>query len=162
LQNATLAKWLGLAAVLVVLDQLVKLVVVRSLELGERIPVLPFFSWVRWHNTGAAFSMLNDLGGWQRWLFVALALGFSGFLLYELRRLAEGERLQAFVYALILGGALGNMIDRLRTGYVVDYVLVHYQEWYFPAFNLADSALSVGAVLWILLLLREGKRERAA
>ncbi len=154
--------WLALSALIVAVDQLTKWVVVTSLAYGERINVLPVFSWVRWHNDGAAFSMLAGSGGWQRWFFVALALAFTVFIVYELRRLKITERYMAFVYALILGGALGNMIDRLVQGYVVDFILVHYGDWYFPAFNVADIALSCGAGLWIGFLIVSGIRERNA
>jgi signal peptidase II len=139
--------WIGLSLLVVTLDQLSKWVVVENLRLGERVDVLPFFSWVRWQNDGAAFSLLSGSGG--RWFFVALAVGFAGFIIYELRRLPLNSRLMGWVYGLILGGALGNGVDRLFSGHVVDFVLVHYAGWHFPAFNVADSALSVGAVLWI-------------
>jgi signal peptidase II len=139
--------WFGLSLAIVAVDQLTKWLIVTNLRLGERIDVLPFFSWVRWHNDGAAFSLLSGSGA--RWFFVALALGFAAFIIYELRRLPVESRLMGWVYALILGGALGNGTDRLLSGYVVDFVLVHYAGWHFPAFNVADSALSIGAALWI-------------
>ncbi|MGI9326833.1 MAG: signal peptidase II [Pseudomonadales bacterium] len=166
-QTATLAQrartwpWLLLAALVVCADQLSKAVVVRNLDLHERIDVLPIFAWVRWHNEGAAFSMFNDAGGWQRWVFVGLAIGFVGFLLYELRRLPTTQKIMGWVYALIMGGAIGNGIDRALNGYVVDFVLVHYQTYYFPAFNVADAALSCGAVLWIFVMIMEHRQERA-
>jgi signal peptidase II len=145
--------WLGLSVVVLVIDQLTKWLVVQNLRLGERVDVLPFFSWVRWHNDGAAFSMLS--GGSGRWFFVLLALGFTIFIIYELRRLPIDSRLMGWAYALILGGALGNGSDRLLSGYVVDFALAHYEGWYFPAFNVADSALTVGAILWIGSMLLE-------
>lgn len=151
--------WLSLSGVVIVLDQLSKWVVISNLAVGDRIVVAPYFSWVRWHNDGAAFSMLAGSGGWQRWFFVSLAIAFTVFIIYELRKLPLGEKFMAFVYALILGGALGNMLDRLRLGYVVDFILVHYEDWYFPAFNVADMALSCGAVLWIGYLLLEARRQ---
>jgi signal peptidase II len=153
-------KWLGLAGLVVALDQLVKVVVTRALALGDEVAVLPFLSWVRWHNEGAAFSILSDGGGWQRWFFIVLAVGFVGFILYELRRLPAEQRLMGWVYGLIAGGAVGNLIDRVLHGYVVDYVLFHYGSWYFPAFNVADMALTVGAVLWIGSMLVEYLHER--
>lgn len=153
--------WLLLALVVLTIDQLSKWVVVQHLDLGDRIDVWSIFSWVRWHNEGAAFSMLSDAGGWQRWMFVALAVGFSLFLLYELRRLPAGERVMGWVYGLILGGALGNLVDRAMNGYVVDFLLFHYEQHYFPAFNVADSALFCGAVLWIVMMIVELRRERA-
>ena len=153
--------WLALAGLVIALDQGTKLIVVRSLMLGDQIPVLPFFSWVRWHNEGAAFSMLADAGSWKRAFFIALAVGFSAFILYELRRMPAKDRLMGCVYGLILGGALGNLYDRVFRGHVVDFVLFHWEQWYFPAFNVADSALFCGAVLWIALMVRDYRQERA-
>ena len=156
----SLLRWLSISGIVVVLDQLSKWVVASNMQLGDHLPVLPFFSWVRWHNEGAAFSMLSDSGDWKRWFFVTLAIGFTAFIVYELRQLKVNDRFMAFVYALILGGALGNMVDRLVYGYVVDFILVHYQDWYFPAFNIADIALSCGAMLWIGFVLLEAKRTK--
>lgn len=153
-------KWLGVSAVVVALDQLVKSWVTRSLAYGEEIPVLPFLSWVRWHNEGAAFSILNDAAGWQRWFFIVLAIAFVAFIVYELRRLPREHQLMGLVYGLIVGGAIGNLVDRVLHGYVVDFVLLHWQQYYFPAFNVADSALSVGATLWIGAMIFEYRRER--
>ena len=153
-------KWLSLAGVVVVLDQLVKAWVVAVLAVGERVPVAPVLSWVRWHNEGAAFSMLSDASGWQRWFFIVLALAFVVFIVFELRRLPADQRLMGWVYGLIAGGAIGNLIDRVMHGYVVDYVLLHWGRHYFPAFNVADAALTVGAVLWIGVMIAEHRRER--
>ena len=155
-----LLAWLSFSGLVVALDQLSKWGVTTNMALGDHIPVWPIFSWVRWHNTGAAFSMLSEGGGWQRWFFVTLAIGFTAFIIYELRRLQITEKFMAFVYALILGGALGNMIDRLFHGYVVDFILFYYRDWYFPAFNVADIALSCGAALWIGYLVLEFRQER--
>jgi len=156
--------WLGISALVVILDQFTKWIVSINLAVNEHIAVWPFFSWVRWHNDGAAFSMLAGGGsdGWQRWFFVTLAIGFTGFIVYELRRLPAGDKFMAVVYALILGGALGNMIDRLFAGHVVDFILVHYGDWYFPAFNVADIALSCGATLWIGYILLDSWRNRSS
>jgi signal peptidase II len=148
-------RWLSVAAGVIIADQLTKWWVVSTLALGERVQVLPVFAWVRWHNEGAAFSFLAGAGGWQRWFFVALAVGFSGYLIYEISRLRREEGGLGWVYGLILGGALGNLLDRLLHGHVVDFVLVHYQDYIFPAFNVADSALFCGAALWILLMIRD-------
>jgi signal peptidase II len=126
------------------------------------VPVLPVFSWIRLHNEGAAFSILADQGGWQRWMFVALAIGFSTYLVVEIRRLPATERLLGWAYGFVLGGALGNLWDRAVNGYVVDFALAHYDNHYFPAFNVADAAISIGATLWILSMLRDVRRERAA
>lgn len=153
-------RWLGISALVVALDQLTKWYVTTTLALGERVEVLPIFSWVRWHNDGAAFSILAGSGGWQRWFFVLLAVAFTLFILYELRKLPTGDRLMGLVYGLILGGALGNGIDRLLHGYVVDFLRFHYDRWGFPAFNVADIALFCGATLWIGLLAMEFLRER--
>jgi len=153
-------KWLSLAALVVLVDQLVKGLVVSVMVLGDRVPVTPFLTWVRWHNEGAAFSILSDAAGWQRWFFVVLALAFAVFIIYELRRLPREQRLMGVVYGLILGGAVGNLIDRVLHGYVVDYVLLHWGPYYFPAFNVADAALSVGAALWIGVMIQEYRRER--
>jgi signal peptidase II len=155
-------RWLGLSALVVVVDQLAKGWVVAALEYGESRNLLPVLSLVRWHNEGAAFSMLAGAGGWQRWFFVALALVFVAFIVYELRRLPDSSRAMGWVYGLVLGGAIGNLIDRALQGYVVDFVLVHWRSWYFPAFNVADAALSCGAVLWIGVLVLEHRRERRA
>jgi len=155
-----LFKWLGLGALVVLIDQASKWYVEHRLALGDEVAVLPFFSWVRWHNEGAAFSLLSEAGGWQRWFFVALAIAFVAFIIYELRRLPEGQRAMGWVYGLIVGGAVGNLIDRIVNGYVVDFVLLHYRHYYFPAFNVADSALTIGATLWIGVTIAEYVRAR--
>ena len=152
--------WLGVAAVVVACDQASKWLAGAAIGSGERIEVLPFLSWVLWHNDGAAFSLMSGLGGWQRWFFLALGAGFCAFIVYELRRLEVGGLLQGWGCALILGGALGNMVDRLATGHVVDFVLIHYGAWYFPAFNLADAALTCGAALWIFCMVRDSRKEK--
>ena len=153
-------KWLTLGALVVALDQIVKRWVTSALNLGEEVPVLPFLSWVRWHNEGAAFSILSDAAGWQRWFFIVLAIAFVAFIVYELRRLPRDQRLMGWVYGLIVGGAVGNLVDRVLHGYVVDFVLLHWRPYYFPAFNVADTALSIGAVLWIGAMIFEYRRER--
>ncbi len=153
-----MVKWLGLSGLVVLLDQLTKYYVVSALAYDERIQVLPFFAWVRWHNEGAAFSFLAGAGGWQRYFFICLAIGFSAFIIYELKRLPKEDRLMGCVFGLILGGAIGNLIDRLTHGYVVDFILVHYNQYNFPAFNIADSALFCGAALWILLMIHEHRQ----
>jgi len=159
-------RWLGSAALIIVADRLTKTFVAATLELGERVPVLPVLSWVHLNNRGAAFSFLADGGGWQRWFFVTLAIGFCGYLLFEMRRLGPNprgvDRLSGWGFALILGGAIGNLYDRIFHGFVVDFVLVHWGDYYFPAFNVADSAISVGAALWILAMLLEARAKRSA
>jgi signal peptidase II len=145
-------KWLSISGLVLILDQATKAFVTHTLAHGERVAVLPVFSWVHWQNEGAAFSMLATAGGWQRWVFVTLALGMSAYILYELKRLDPREKLLGVAFSLILGGAIGNGVDRAVSGYVVDFILVHYRNWYFPAFNVADSALFLGAVCWIWLM----------
>ena len=155
--NASLAPWLGIAAAVVVLDQLTKAMIVAAFRLGDARTVTPFFDIVRAHNRGAAFSFLNDASGWQRWFFVALGIAAAGFIVWLLRR-HGGQRMFGWALALILGGALGNVIDRLVHGHVVDFVQVHWQQHYFPAFNVADSAITIGAMLLILDELRRVRR----
>jgi len=162
MRRIDLWRWLGFAVLVVTLDRVAKYIVVQVLALGERVPVWPFFSWIHLQNDGAAFSFLSGAGGWQRWLFVAIAIGFSIYLIYEMRRLPVDKKLQGWAFALILGGAWGNLIDRVLSGRVVDFVLVHYQQYYFPAFNVADSAIFLGAVAWIALMIRDSRREGSA
>ena len=149
--NAGASSWLWLAGVIIVLDQWTKRVVSSALELYETREVLPVFNITLLHNEGAAFSFLANAGGWQRWFFVVLAVVVSGVILAWLRRLpARGQTMLAIGLALILGGALGNVIDRALLGYVVDFIQVHYGGWFFPSFNVADSAITVGAGLVII------------
>lgn len=143
--------WVIPAAVIVVLDQITKLWITKTMELYETIELLPFFNLRLMHNPGAAFSFLSDAGGWQRWLFITLAglvsAGIVAWLLYLPRR---GEARLAAGLSLILGGAVGNLIDRIVYGYVVDFIDLYYADWHWPAFNLADAAITVGAGLVIL------------
>ena len=143
-----MTKWLGLALAIIVLDHLTKWWVSSSLDYQEAISVLPFFSLVLVHNTGAAFSFLADAGGWQRWFFIAIGIVATVIIVRLLKRHAHETRL-AFALALVLGGALGNVIDRVVLGHVVDFLYFHYQDFGWPAFNVADSAISVGAALLI-------------
>jgi signal peptidase II len=131
-------------------DQWSKWLIERTLQLSEVRYYLPVFNLVRAHNRGAAFSMFDAASGWQRWVFSALAVVVSVTLIVWLARLERRAALMAAALALILGGALGNVIDRLRLGYVIDFVQVHWQEHYFPAFNVADSAITVGAAILLL------------
>jgi len=140
------ASWLGLAGAVVLLDQFTKLWVLGSFALHERLVVTSFFNLVLVYNPGASFSFLADAGGWQRWFFVALALVISVWLVVAIRRHAV-ERLLPAALALVLGGALGNVIDRLRFGAVVDFLDFHLAGWHWPAFNVADSAITVGVAL---------------
>lgn len=161
--NAGASNWLWVSFVVMVLDQWVKGLVVERFDLYDSITVLPVLDITRLHNTGAAFSFLAGASGWQRWFFIGLGVVVSTAILIWLRRLpARGQQLLAAGLALILGGALGNVIDRVRWGYVVDFIHVHYERWYFPAFNVADSAITLGAVLLILDALLEGRRASSA
>lgn len=153
---------LTLAAIVVVLDQLSKWVVVATMNFGARIDVLPFFSWVHARNYGAAWSMLNDAGGWQRWFFLVVGVVFCAIVVTELRRLPAIATLPRVAFGLLLGGAVGNMIDRALYGYVVDFVFFYHGSWSFPAFNVADSAITIGAALFIWTLLQDWRRERAS
>jgi signal peptidase II len=157
--DASLAPWLGLAAIVILLDQIAKAVIVRTMHLGETIRIYSWFDIVRAHNTGAAFSFLRDASGWQRWMFIGLGVAAAVFIVYMLRR-HGAQTLFATALAFILGGALGNVIDRVWHGYVVDFLQVHHGGSYFPAFNLADSAISLGAACLILDELMRVRRGR--
>ena len=143
------AHWYGLAGLVIVLDQLSKWLVLSSLAFGETIYFAPFWNWVLTFNPGAAFSFLADQPGWQRWFFTVLALAISAWIALELKK-HPGEKLLALAMSLVMGGALGNVIDRVRFGAVVDFIQWHVAGYYWPAFNIADSAITVGAVLLVL------------
>lgn len=149
--------WLSLAVL--ILDQLSKYWVQLVLMPYERVPLLPFFNLTLVFNKGAAFSILDDAGGWQRYFFIALASGVALGLAVWLTRISPRERLLAFGLALIIGGALGNLVDRIVLGQVVDFLDFHWAGWHWPAFNVADSAISVGvaALLWDSLVSSRGK-----
>ena len=144
----TAGGWFTLAGVVIVLDQLSKWVVLNTLSLGDTRYVAPFWNWVLTFNPGAAFSFLADQPGWQRWFFTVLASVVSAWLALEIRRNAS-QRLLSLSMALIMGGALGNVVDRVRFGAVVDFIQWHVAGYYWPAFNVADSAITVGAVLLV-------------
>ena len=156
--------WLLLSTAIVVLDQVTKQLVIENMTLYQRVQITSFFDLVRLHNTGAAFSFLADASGWQNWLFTGIAVVVSVGILYWLVTLpAKDRRTLAMGLALVLGGAVGNVIDRSFYGYVVDFILLHYQEWSYPAFNIADSAITCG----VILILYDGvvldrRRQRAA
>jgi len=143
------AKWLSLSAVVILLDQLTKRLAEAGLTYAEPVAVLPSFNFTLLYNRGAAFSFLDDAGGWQRWFFVAVSVLASVALLFWLGKLKAEQRLLAVALALILGGAIGNLIDRLWLGHVIDFIQVYYRDFYWPAFNIADSAITVGAVLLV-------------
>ena len=154
-------RWLPLALAVILADHLVKAWMVRHFAPFERVHVLPVLDIILTYNTGAAFSFLAGAAGWQRWLFVALAVGVSAVLLAWLRRLdARQHGLLACGLALIVGGAVGNMVDRLTLGRVVDFIHAHWGPHYFPAFNVADSAITIGAAILILDAWREGRAAR--
>jgi len=156
--------WLGLALIVIVLDQVTKTLIVSQFALHDSHTLTPFFNIVRTHNPGAAFSFLAGADGWQRWFFVVLGIAASGFIVWMLRKHPE-QTLFCFAVSLILGGALGNVIDRLLHGYVVDFLDFHFRflqplfpQGHFPSFNVADSAITVGAVCLILDELRRVRR----
>jgi signal peptidase II len=149
------AAWLWLSVSVVALDQATKFLVTRFLDVYQRVEVLPVLDFTLLHNTGAAFSILADASGWQRGFFITLGIAVSAMLVTWLWRLPRGERLLPIALSLIVGGAIGNVIDRIAHGYVVDFVHAHWGGAYFPAFNIADSAITIGAVLLMLDAFRE-------
>jgi signal peptidase II len=152
-------RWLPLSLAVIVADQASKAWILQHFSLFERVHLLPVLDVILTYNTGAAFSMLADAAGWQRWVFVCLALGVSVTLILWLRRLAAATHaLVAAGLALIVGGALGNVLDRLRLGHVIDFIHAHWGQHYFPAFNVADSAITIGAGLLLLDAWREARR----
>ena len=162
--NRGLLPWLGIAAIVILLDQFTKVLVVGWMQHGDSREIASFFNLVRAHNSGAAFSFLANAGGWQRWFFVGLGAAATGFIIYMLRQ-HGGQRLFAWALSLILGGAIGNVIDRLVHGYVVDFLDFHwaflsglFPGGHFPAFNVADCAISVGAALLIVDEVRRVRR----
>ena len=171
-------KWLWLSAFVVLLDQVSKTLASQLLEVYQSVEFIPLLQFTLLHNKGAAFSFLSSAGGWQRWLFTLLALFVSGIIVAWLRRLPAQERLQAAGLALILGGALGNVIDRVVLGYVVDFIDFYYpaeqclplfskvmtsvSQCHWPAFNIADSAIFVGVVILIVDSIRSGKKHHVS
>jgi len=154
-----LLPWLGLALILVIADQFTKTLILGYYRLGDATYVTSFFNVVRAHNTGAAFSFLADSSGWQRWFFTAIGVGAAVFIVWMLRSHA-GQKLFSFALACIMGGAIGNVIDRLMHGYVVDFLDFHIAGRHFPAFNVADSAITIGAVCLVLDELLRVRRGR--
>ena len=147
--QTSLLQWLGLAFILLLADQFTKILIVGYYHLGDSTYVSSFFNVVRVHNTGAAFSFLASAGGWQRWFFTAIGLIAAAVIVWMIRS-HPGQKLFCFALACILSGALGNVIDRLLYGYVVDFLDFHWAGWHFPAFNVADSAITIGAACLIL------------
>ena len=152
-------QWLGLAFIILLADQFTKVLILGYYRLGDSTVVTSFFNVVRVHNSGAAFSFLADASGWQRWFFTVLGFAASGFIIWMLKS-HSGQRLFSFALACILGGAIGNVIDRLLHGYVVDFLDFHWRGMHFPAFNIADSAISIGAACLILDELLRVRRGR--
>lgn len=153
-----LALWLGLSALIILLDQLSKIAVLRTFAYGEARPVTDFFNLVLVYNRGAAFSFLAQAGGWQRWLFIAIGVAATVFIIWLLKRHA-GQRMFCLALALIMGGALGNVIDRVAYGHVIDFLDFYVGRYHWPAFNLADSAIFLGAALLILDEIRRVRRQ---
>jgi signal peptidase II len=147
MRNFVMLKWLWLSLLALILDQASKLAIAGSMQLYQSIPVMPYFNLTYVHNTGAAFSFLSEAGGWQRWFFAGLALVISAVIAVWLARLKQHETLLAVALSLVLGGAIGNLIDRLAYGYVIDFLDVYYKTWHWPAFNIADSAITLGVML---------------
>ncbi len=150
MRDKVMLKWLWLSLLAVILDQASKLTIAGSMQLYESIEIMPFFKLTYVHNTGAAFSFLSEAGGWQRWFFAGLALVIGAVIAVWLARLKKHETLLAVALALVLGGAAGNLIDRLAYGYVIDFLDVYYESWHWPAFNIADSAITLGVILMLL------------
>jgi signal peptidase II len=158
--GTAIGMWLGIAAAVVALDQATKFAVERAFAYGERLAIVPgFFDLTLVYNRGAAFSFLANAAGWQRWFFIGLGAVAAAFIVWLLARHGS-QRLFAFALALILGGAIGNVVDRIVHGHVVDFVLLHWQRHFFPAFNVADSAITIGAVLLVVDELRRVRRHR--
>lgn len=157
-------RWLILSLIIILFDQLTKYIAVDIIPLYESIEVFPFFNWTLMYNEGAAFSFLSDQGGWQRWFLIILSSIVTAVLVIWLFRLLHDERSIAISLSLIIGGAIGNLIDRILLGHVVDFIHLHYQSYYWPAFNVADSAITIGVTIMIVDSLffaqkREAQRE---
>lgn len=142
--------WLWLSALVIVVDQVTKRVIDSAMQLHQTIELIPYFQLTYMRNQGAAFSFLSGAGGWQRWFFIGLAIVASVFIFVWLRKLDPSRRREAVAWALVLGGALGNLIDRILYGYVIDFLDVYVGDWHWPAFNVADSAITVGVALLLL------------
>lgn len=158
--NFFVGRWYALAALVFALDWLTKHMASSALRYGEPVVITEFFNLTLLHNPGAAFSFLSQAGGWQRWFFAVIAAGVGAFIILWLYRLAHRDAWQSLGLSLVLGGALGNLWDRVALGYVVDFVQLHYHDYYWPAFNVADSGITLGAAVLIINSLF-GDRERA-
>ncbi len=142
-------RWLLVTIAVLAADQYTKRLITARFELFDRVPVMPYFDLVRLHNTGAAFSFLANASGWQNWFFSGVAFAVSGLIMWWLFNQPAGRIVVPLGLTLVLGGAIGNLIDRLQHGYVVDFILLYYDRWSFPAFNVADSAITVGVILML-------------
>lgn len=155
--------WVGLSIIAIILDQWTKSIAVTHLYYADPVPVLPFLNWTLLYNYGAAFSFLSDAGGWQRYFFTTLAGLVSVVFVFWLMRMPKQLKVLPMAIALILGGAIGNLIDRISLGYVVDFIHVYYNNSHFPAFNLADSAITLGVILLLIdTFFLEKKRSQRA
>ncbi|BEU02137.1 lipoprotein signal peptidase [Agarivorans sp. OAG1] len=148
--NSTGLRWLWLSVVVFIVDQVTKFAIAKTFDLYESVAVTPFFNLVSVRNYGAAFSFLSDAGGWQRWFFTAIALFVSGLLVWWMKKTPAEQKWPAIAYALVLGGAIGNVFDRVVFGYVIDFLDFYVGSYHWPSFNVADSAICVGAVLLVL------------
>jgi len=157
--SGSMLPWLGLALLILIADQFTKVLILGSYRLGDASYVTSFFNLVRVHNAGAAFSFLANAGGWQRWFFTGIGIAAAIFIVWMLKS-HPGQKLFSFALACILGGAVGNVIDRTLYGYVVDFLDFHYAGWHFPTFNIADSAITIGAVCLILDEILRVRRSR--
>ncbi|GGB02517.1 signal peptidase II [Agarivorans gilvus] len=148
--NSSGLRWLWLSVLVFALDQLTKLAIAKTFDLYESVAITPFFNLVSVRNYGAAFSFLSDAGGWQRWFFTAIAVVVSALLLWWMKKTPAEQKLPAIAYALVLGGAIGNVFDRIVFGYVIDFLDFYVGSYHWPSFNIADSAICIGAVLLVL------------
>ncbi|MGZ5819654.1 MAG: signal peptidase II [Burkholderiaceae bacterium] len=155
--STSLTPWLGIAILVILCDQLTKIAIAKLFTFGESRPVTSFFNLVLAYNKGAAFSFLAAESGWQRYFFTGMGIAAALFIIYLLKRHA-GQRLFCWALSLVLGGAVGNVIDRIMYGHVIDFLDVHIGNWHWPAFNVADSAICIGAVLFVLDELRRVNR----
>ena len=153
--------WLWLSALVIVIDQVTKRVVDTTMQLYQSIELIPYFQLTYLRNQGAAFSFLSSAGGWQRWFFIGLAVIASVFICFWLKKLNRNQRWEAIAWSLVLGGALGNLIDRILYGYVIDFLDVYVGDWHWPAFNVADSAITVGVVMLLIDSLKPQTRSLA-
>ncbi|MGJ8681974.1 signal peptidase II [Paraglaciecola sp.] len=152
-------RFLWLAVIAVSLDQYTKTLVVSKIELYQAVQVTPFFNLTHVYNYGAAFSFLHDAGGWQRWFFTVIAILVTSLVLWWLKQTSRQQVILPVAFSLIVGGAIGNAYDRIVHGYVIDFLVVYYDDWYWPAFNIADSAICVGAVLLIIDMFKNKEEE---